>query len=49
MSDTSRPALTLLSEDEKAFQEAVRDFAENEVVSRRDNSDWPPRQSRDGT
>lgn len=29
--DNSRPALTVLSDDEKAFREAVRDFAENEI------------------
>lgn len=28
---SSRPALTVLSEDEKAFQEAVRSFAESEI------------------
>lgn len=31
MSDHSRPALTQLSEEEIAFKEAVRDFAENEI------------------
>lgn len=31
MSTNARPALTMLSEDELAFQEAVRDFAENEI------------------
>ncbi len=31
MSDLARPALTLLSEEEQAFREAVRDFAENEI------------------
>lgn len=31
MSATYRPALTVLSEDEKAFQEAVRSFAESEI------------------
>lgn len=31
MSENSRPALTVLSEDEVAFQEAIRDFAENEI------------------
>jgi len=31
MSDNSRPALTVFSEDEQAFREAVRDFAENEI------------------
>ncbi|PIS11808.1 MAG: acyl-CoA dehydrogenase [Bdellovibrio sp. CG10_big_fil_rev_8_21_14_0_10_47_8] len=29
--ENSRPALTMLSEEEIAFQEAVRDFAENEI------------------
>jgi butyryl-CoA dehydrogenase len=29
--NTARPALTILSEDEMAFKEAVRDFAENEI------------------
>src|SRR5215468_2138204 len=31
MHENARPALTLLSEDEAAFREAVRDFAENEI------------------
>ncbi len=31
MLENARPALTLLSEDELAFREAVRDFAENEI------------------
>jgi alkylation response protein AidB-like acyl-CoA dehydrogenase len=31
MSENSRPALTTLSDDESAFQDAVRDFAENEI------------------
>jgi len=31
MSEQGRPALTTLSEDESAFQEAVKDFAENEI------------------
>ena len=31
MENNARPALTLLSEDELAFREAVRDFAENEI------------------
>ncbi len=31
MSTNARPALTMLSEDELAFQEAVRDFADNEI------------------
>lgn len=31
MSENARPALTVLSEDELAFQEAIRDFAENEI------------------
>lgn len=31
MNTNARPALTMLSEDELAFQEAVRDFAENEI------------------
>lgn len=31
MSENARPALTFLSEDESAFQQAVRDFAENEI------------------
>lgn len=30
-SENARPALTTLSEDEQAFREAVRDFAENEI------------------
>lgn len=30
-SENARPALTVLSEDEQAFREAVRDFAENEI------------------
>ncbi|MFN7728684.1 MAG: acyl-CoA dehydrogenase [Bdellovibrio sp.] len=29
--DAARPALTILSDDEQAFREAVRDFAENEI------------------
>ncbi len=29
--ENSRPALTILSEDELAFRDAVRDFAENEI------------------
>lgn len=29
--DSARPALTFLSDDETAFREAVRDFAENEI------------------
>ena len=28
---TTQPALTTLSEDEIAFRDAVRDFAENEI------------------
>ena len=31
MENNARPALTLLSEDELAFREAVRDFAEHEI------------------
>jgi butyryl-CoA dehydrogenase len=31
MENNARPALTMLSEDEQAFQQAVRDFAENEI------------------
>lgn len=31
MSELVRPALTMLTEDELAFQEAVRDFAQNEI------------------
>jgi butyryl-CoA dehydrogenase len=31
MIENARPALTMLSEDELAFREAVRDFAENEI------------------
>ncbi len=31
MSENARPALTMLSEDELAFRDAVRDFAENEI------------------
>ncbi len=31
MSENARPALTMLSEDEVAFRDAVRDFAENEI------------------
>ncbi|MFN7262461.1 MAG: acyl-CoA dehydrogenase [Pseudobdellovibrionaceae bacterium] len=31
MSNANRPALTQLSEDEVAFQQAVREFAENEI------------------
>jgi alkylation response protein AidB-like acyl-CoA dehydrogenase len=31
MPENSRPALTTLSDDESAFQDAVRDFAENEI------------------
>jgi butyryl-CoA dehydrogenase len=31
MSENTRPALTVFSEDEQAFREAVRDFAENEI------------------
>jgi alkylation response protein AidB-like acyl-CoA dehydrogenase len=31
MLENARPALTTLSEDEQAFREAVRDFAENEI------------------
>lgn len=31
MTENTRPALTVLSDDEQAFREAVRDFAENEI------------------
>jgi butyryl-CoA dehydrogenase len=31
MIENARPALTLLSDDEQAFKQAVRDFAENEI------------------
>ncbi len=31
MNENARPALTTLSEEEQAFREAVRDFAENEI------------------
>lgn len=31
MNEMARPALTTLSDDEQAFREAVRDFAENEI------------------
>lgn len=31
MQDQARPALTSFSEDENAFREAIRDFAENEI------------------
>lgn len=31
MTENARPALTMLSEDELAFRDAVRDFAENEI------------------
>ncbi len=31
MTENARPALTTLTEDEQAFREAVRDFAENEI------------------
>lgn len=31
MIENARPALTILSEDEQAFKDAIRDFAENEI------------------
>lgn len=37
--ENSRPALTQLSEDEQAFQQAVREFAENEIKPIRQEMD----------
>ena len=34
-----RPALTTLSEEEQAFREAVRSFAEGEILPRRTHMD----------